>query len=174
MVDAETRDDSELTRALVDGTDAWKFPLQFRWEEVTRLRDEARRRMKQYGPDVAEAVATTVSELGENVVKYGVPVRGMECGRISVERAEGRILVESSNGCTEPARTRRVLEEISQISRAPDCRELYVERLRTALEAPADEPSRLGFVRIAYEAGFALSARTSGNILTVRAEREIG
>jgi len=125
-------------------------------------------------PEVREAAALAVSELAENVVKYGAGGERHASATlaIGVERDTIRIRVKNA------ARTRNdatsVMSTISKIAASPSVSELYRARLRELFQNPALPRAQLGLLRIAFEGGFRLSCKYEDPFLEIVAERRCG
>lgn len=117
-----------------------------------------------------EAVAMVVTELAENIVKYGAKGQGPFAGTVAIS-VEGNVLrIEASNEVS-PSEATDATRAIAQIAEAPDVKTLYRSRLEELFRNPGLARAQLGLLRVAYEGGFRLSAKYQSPTLVVIAER---
>jgi hypothetical protein len=118
-----------------------------------------------------EAAAMVVTELAENIVKYGTRGQGVFAGTISIALDGGSLRVTATNDVASAQEAQTVKEVIAHISAAPDVKALYRARLEELFRNPGLARAQLGLLRAAYEGGFRLSCAYSPPKLVVVAER---
>jgi hypothetical protein len=145
-----------------------RLPLAWHW--VQRIRETVAEDLATFEQTMRDAAVMTASELAENAVKYGEPVREEDAGYLSLRVESSSIVVESTNGCVNSEHVSEVLRLIELIDATPNVEILYLERLRE-LVGKGDQSGGLGLLRIAFEGGFRLSARYTDGMLTITATR---
>lgn len=115
-----------------------------------------------------------VTELAENIVKYGAEGQGVFAGAISIALESGVLRVSASNDVTSPQEAQTVKDVIAHIASSSDVKALYRSRLEELFRNPDLERAQLGLLRAAYEGGFRLSCQYSAPKLVVIAERRCG
>lgn len=111
------------------------------------------------------------SELAENVIKYGEPVAGEQCGFVTIAVEPDRVVICTKNGVISSERGNDVVQQIARIAAAENVEALYAARMREMLDNPADLGSCLGLLRIAYEGNFTLTSVYEASLLTICATR---
>lgn len=119
-----------------------------------------------------EALVLAASELTENIVKYGAQQTEPAAGTLSVQIQGDVVRICAKNAVASPDDARMVVDTISRIG-APsaDATQLYRARLRELYSNPHAPRAQLGLLRLAFEAGFRLSASYQSPWLQVIAER---
>ena len=151
------------------------LPVRNEWSNVELLRTAVLSCFAAVFNDLdsCRAVATVISELMENAIKYGSwddPER--DSLHLAITGEDDRVLVSVEHP-VEPAsqeveRLRQTVRWLSTFSR-PE--EAYRARLSEFAEhAPESGISRLGLARIAYEGNCAISVDVTGRMLRVSAE----
>jgi hypothetical protein len=118
-----------------------------------------------------EATAMVVTELAENMVKYGAKEAGLFAGTISIVVDNGVIRVSAANEAASRRDAHGVKEAIGQISATADVRALYRSRLAELFANPGLARAQLGLLRAAFEGGFRLSCSYEAPALVIVAER---
>jgi anti-sigma regulatory factor (Ser/Thr protein kinase) len=141
--------------------------------------DEARRfadlAVRQCSEACREAVALAVTELGENLLKYGEQTDPAHAGTIGVGIEGNRIRVRAVSGVHSSDDARSVAGIVGKLARPdPGAGALYRDRLRELFENPALEKAQLGLIRLAFEGGFRLSYSFAPPELEIVAERQCG
>lgn len=147
------------------------------WEEVGRARtsvhDGVVRACGEPGP--AHALAMVAGELVENAIKYGdggaVEPRGhlrVWCERSALALVVDSVARDGDRGAEEVVHTLRWMRGHTSASEAYRARLVAI-----AAAGGAVVESKLGLVRIAYEAGCALTAERIGGVLRVQAVRSV-
>jgi len=150
------------------------LPISERWQVVDVLRTAVYQCLAVVfdADSFAEVVSMVVGELVENALKYGAwngdaEPKGTEA-RLKISGRTTGVEIEVKNPLPAGANTGLLFSMLERIKQAPSPQEAYVERLReVARDATAS--SGLGLMRIAYEAGCALSASVDGSTMCVRA-----
>jgi hypothetical protein len=70
----------------------------------------------------------------------------------------------------DPAATQRLFDTLQWIAGFATAEDAYRARLLEIAASPGADGSRLGLVRVAYEAGCTLRAEIDGNVLRVTAD----
>jgi len=141
--------------------------------------DEARRfadlAVRQCSEVCREAVALAVTELGENLLKYGSQKDPAHAGTIAVGVEGDRIRVRAVGGVLSPDDVRSVAGIVGKLAASdPGAGALYRDRLRELFENPALAKAQLGLIRVAFEGGFRLSYSFAQPELEIIAERQCG
>jgi hypothetical protein len=123
--------------------------------------------------DVAcrEATAMVVTELAENMIKYGGTHAGVFAGTISIVTSNGIIRITAGNEVASASDASSVKEAIGKISQADDVMTLYRSRLAELFTNPGLARAQLGLLRAAFEGGFRLSCSYEPPSLVIVAER---
>jgi hypothetical protein len=151
------------------------LPVRNEWSNVELLRTAVLSCFAAVFNDLdsCRAVATVISELMENAIKYGSwddPER--DSLHLAITGEDQRVLVSVEHP-VEPAsdnveRLRQTIKWLSNFTRPEDA---YRARLSEFAEkAPESGISRLGLARIAYEGNCAISTEVNGRMLRVMAE----
>jgi hypothetical protein len=152
-----------------------ELPLRQDWEAIGPLRDSlAARLMPVLGdPDQSRVLAMVASELLENAVKFGCwSERDCQGGKATLRIVAGGQAVSVT--VTNPIDRERpgvllLFERLRELETTRPAA-AYQRRLRALMKDPEADPSGLGLVRMAYEAGCRLSAHVSaGGVLHVQA-----
>jgi hypothetical protein len=118
-----------------------------------------------------EAATMVVSELAENMLKYGAAGTGLFAGTISIT-VEGRTLcIKSTNEVAHPDDAQRVEKSIAEIAASPSVATLYRDRLAKLFSNPGIPRAELGLLRAAFEGGVRLSCSFEPPLLHIVAER---
>ena len=138
------------------------------WASAERLRTMVRAGALAagLGDDAAEALSVTTAELVENAVKYG----GESAIGLRVHAAGGRAEVAVEAASADPAQAARLFETLAWLASFPDAEAAYRARVEEIAGAPPGSESRLGLVRLAYEAGCTLRAERVGEGLRIVGE----
>jgi hypothetical protein len=124
--------------------------------------------------DSCRAVATVISELLENAIKYGAWERADRALHLAITGEDNRVLVSVEHPVNpDSPDLARLQKTIGWLASFPTPEEAYRARLNQfAAEGngPESGTSRLGLARIAYEGNCALSTELDGRVLRVRAE----
>jgi len=126
--------------------------------------------MLKQGRDFLEATTMTAIELVENALKYS----DFEASRpveFLFDANLGRCHISVINGCRKQESKDALLEILSEIKKG-DPFTLYVARLQKLKDNP-DGFSRMGLLRISYEAEFKLDAKIEDSMITISAERKL-
>jgi hypothetical protein len=148
------------------------LPVRNEWSNIELIRTAILNCFAAVFNDIDDcrAIATVISELLENAIKYGEWVSDEEPAlRLAVEGGQDRVVVTVEHPVQPASESLSTLMETLQWLRnfkTPE--EAYRVRLSEFAEAPADGgPSRLGLARIAYEGNCSLSAELIGKSLRV-------
>ncbi len=118
--------------------------------------------------DGCRAVATVISELLENAIKYGDwTTSDMNSLRLSIEGEERAIRVTVEHPVNAGSESVKVLmNTLTWLNSFPSAADAYRARLCELAENPPQIGiSRLGLARVAYEGGCVLTAEIKGNSL---------
>jgi hypothetical protein len=143
------------------------------WEVVREYRARILQRFFYLDESTRDALALAVSELAENIVKYGAhgPGRGPT---IAVRVTPSRIFVRSENLMRSDEEAQLAIETVARLAEElhenTDATAVYASRIEQTL-AEGGQHSRQGFYRIAAVAGFTLRAAIDGKTLTISCER---
>ena len=164
---------------MTDSVTVTKGERTLRLPRRTNALDEARRfadlAVRQCSEACREAVALAVTELGENLLKYGSQGDVAHAGTIGVGIEGDRIRVRAIGGVNSPDDARLVAGIVSKIATSdggPGA--LYRDRLRELFDNPALPKAQLGLIRLAFEGGFRLSYSFAPPELEIVAERVCG
>jgi len=139
------------------------------FDEVLRFAEQA---TSACTPECREAVTLAVSELGENLLKYGERNGMPHAGTIGVEVEDKLVRVRATNRVISLDDARHVAELVAELERAGVSVEaLYSARLRDLFAKPDEPRTRLGLLRMAFEGGFRLSYCFEAPELQIIAER---
>ncbi|WP_394830669.1 hypothetical protein LVJ94_29595 [Pendulispora rubella] len=142
------------------------------WKFVSHARAEVERALTTFTPSVRAATVMTASELIENAMKYGEEVPGLLTIHLRLQADTDRITIEVANGALTRERVHQLEERLDEIAASTNREELYMNRIRTLLENPA-EKGGLGLYRIGFEGGFDLTCTFTDSIVTVTAVRGV-
>jgi hypothetical protein len=120
------------------------------------------------------ATTLVVTELAENIIKYGACAADERAGTIFIGVDDDVVRVRARNAVQSEADARRVVEAIERLSIAEDVSELYRQRLRELFDSPELPRAQLGLLRAAFEGSFRLSCSYEASILEIVAERRGG
>ena len=148
-------------------------PVRSEWASAERLRASVRGCvLAMYGDvDASHALSLVTAELAENAIKYGRWNDVAETFRLRVwgDRPRAHVTVESPVD-PDPAATQRLFDTLRWIAGFATPEEAYRARLLEIAASPGVGGSRLGLVRLAYEASCTLRAEIDGEVLRVTAE----
>ena len=148
-------------------------PVRSEWASAERLRASVGGCvLAMFGDvDASHALGLVTAELAENAIKYGRWSGVGETFRLRVwgGRPCAHVTVESPVD-PDPAATQRLFDTIRWIDGFASAEEAYRARLVEIAASPGVEGSRLGLVRVAYEAGCTLRAEIDGEVLRVTAD----
>ena len=149
-------------------------PVRSEWASAERLRASVGGCvLAMFGdPDASHAVSLVTAELAENAIKYGrwTDATGTFRVRVWGNRPCAHVAVESPVD-PDPGATRRLFDTLRWIAGFATAEEAYRARLLEIAAAPGGgDGSRLGLVRLVYEAGCTLRAEIDGDVLRVTAD----
>jgi len=151
------------------------LPVRNEWSNVELLRTAVLSCFAAVFNDLdsCRAVATVISELMENAIKYGSwgePER--DSLHLAITGEDRRVLVSVEHPVDpSSAELERLQQTIRWLSNFTRPEEAYRARLSEFAEnAPESGISRLGLARIAYEGNCAINAEVNGRMLRVSAE----
>lgn len=122
------------------------------------------------GADFRDAALLTAIELVENGLKYSEGPGAFPV-KVHFEVTGGECLIQVVNSSAS-AEHKAALQRLINRASVEDPFTLYVERLEQVKDRP-DGYSRMGLIRIAYEAEFRLSAEVAGDLVTLTARRAL-
>ena len=112
-----------------------------------------------------------VTELAENMVKYGDPSATF-AGTIALAVEGDRVRITASNELSSALEAERVARTVEWIAASNDLKALYEARVEVLFQNPGLPRTQLGLLRAAYEGAFRLSYRFDAPMLTIIAERD--
>ncbi len=119
-----------------------------------------------------EATAMAAWELAENVIKYGLD-DGVGCvGRVSIALSASGAFIRTTNGANAEGSPVDAITAIDRITSAVSVGALYRQRLRELLGDLEHARTKLGLLRVTFEAGFQLSHRYDAPELEISARRQ--
>ncbi|HVZ32786.1 MAG TPA: hypothetical protein VG963_10190, partial [Polyangiaceae bacterium] len=151
-----------------------RFELTTLWELVRDCRARIAKVFSYLEPELVEALALVVSELAENVVKYGV-LEPAAPPVMSVEVTRERIVVRAENFVRSDYDARlacRLIETAMADLASHGPEEAYALAIQKTM-AQRSQHSRQGFHRIAAVGGFQLRAERHGKKLIIIGERAL-
>jgi hypothetical protein len=153
------------------GTHAESFELQV-WEVARDCRSRIRRTFGYLDGELGDALALAVSELAENVIKYGA-LSGGPRPLLTVHVTATQISIR----CESAARTEydarlacNLVAKVATEVAEQDPALAYARAIEQMLDRKQGH-SRQGFYRIAVVGGFRLRAERDGKFLTIVGER---
>jgi hypothetical protein len=149
------------------------LPVRNEWRNVALVRSSVQSCFvaSTSVPERCQALGMVTGELVENAIKYGDWSAQEQCFRIDVAGDDHTVTISVKSPVGEQADVSKLLGLIDWIRTFSAPGEAYRARLlEVAKESREAELSRLGLVRIAYEANAKLSAGVSGRTLNVTAE----
>lgn len=151
---------------------SFSLKIEPEWNVIKRikemiLKDEA---VAAYGKDFQEQALLAAIELVENGLKYSDGPQAFPVD-FRFEMSKEQCLIEVRNR-TSSELHRQALRETLDKMRSGDPFEMNVERLEQVKHRP-DGFSRMGLIRIIYEAEFELSADIQGDQIVMRAVRKL-
>ena len=118
-----------------------------------------------------EAVTMAAWELAENVTKYGLDEGRGTVGRVTIALSSAVAMIRTSNGSNAEGSPDEAIAAIHRIAATDSLAELYRQRLRELFEDSDHAHTRLGLLRVTYEAGFRLTQRYEASVLEISAHR---
>lgn len=143
------------------------------WSSVREIRTEVTQALGAYSSALRYAAMMTSSELLENAVKYGEPVRDAPVIQFGLSANSKLIEIKISNGSTRVERVLELKRHVQEITAAQDRSAMYFGRLRELVNEP-NQGSKLGIYRIVFEGEFDLEVAFVSEVVTVTAKRVIG
>lgn len=142
------------------------------WKRIRDLRKQVSEMSTMLSAELREALVMATTELVENAVKYGENAPLYEDVSIRVALDPTRIVVEVCNGVVEPQSLHELFARVEEIKKSEDREALYTKRLTEILSDPTIS-GKLGLYRVAFEGGFDIECTLEGQMLCVRATREL-
>jgi hypothetical protein len=142
------------------------------WQRIRDVRNRVAEASAHLPVEMRDAAVMVTGELLENAVKYGacVPDSSDIVVRYSID--EGRVSIVVQNGVASRAAFDEVAARIAQIAASEDREALYIARLQEMLRSHS-AGGGLGLYRIGFEGRFDLTCECIGQVLTVKATREL-
>ena len=147
-----------------------QFQLPTLWQIVRELRATLGVRFAHLEPHLLDAITMTVSELAENIVKFGA--HDADLPSLELEATPTQIRVRSENTVRSSEDAQVVLSTIERIRAHDNPTALFAQSIEESL-GRATAGSRQGFYQIAAVAGFELQGQLVGDRLVVVAERRL-
>jgi hypothetical protein len=147
-----------------------ELPVRSEWSNVELIRTAILNCFAAVFNDLdsCRALATVISELLENAIKYGAWDRAEDQMLHLAITSDGARVLVSVEHPVEPASPHlaTLVETLAWLKGFASPAEAYRARLSELADRPPDEGvSRLGLARISYEANCALSAEVKGRTL---------
>lgn len=118
-----------------------------------------------------EATVMAAWELAENVIKYGLD-DGLGCvGKVIIAVSGGDAFIRTINGPNAQGNPDDAVAAIDRIASAESVAVLYRQRLRELFDDLDHARTKLGLLRVAFEAGFQLVHRYDAPNLEISARR---
>lgn len=147
------------------------FQLPALWQIARDIRATLSVELAHLEPHLLDAIAMTVSELAENIVKFGAPPsEGLP--RLELETTANDVRVRSENTVRSLEDAEFVLSTIERIRSHENPTALFAQSIEESMDRPRSG-SRQGFYQIAAVAGFRLQGQLVGERLVVVAERRL-
>lgn len=150
------------------------FDLQIEpeWNVIKKIKERIQLEpaLQGVGSDFRDAALLTAIELVENGLKYSEGPGAFPV-KFHFDISGGECLIQVVNSSASAEHKTALMQLIRRAS-AEDPFTLYVERLEQVKDRP-DGYSRMGLIRIAYEAEFSLSAEIVGDLVTLSARRNL-
>lgn len=148
----------------------FKYTINPEWNIIKDIKEAVERDpdVQSLGEDFLDAARMVAIELAENALKYsdrGHPVE------LSMEIRDGHCVIEVTNHCGVPEMLKALREGLDRLENGNPF-ELYVNRLQQLKDSP-DGYSRMGLLRIVYEAEFKLTGKITDGRVTLTAKRPI-
>ncbi len=150
---------------------SFKYTINPEWNIIKDIREAVEKdpEIIARGKDFLDATRMVAIELAENALKYsdrGHPVE------LSMDIVDGEVIIQVRNHCAAPEMREALQAGLRKLGMG-DPFDLYVERLQQLKDNP-DGFSRMGLLRIAYEAEYKLEGEVGndGEVL-LRARRPI-
>ena len=160
----------EARRLLID------LPVRNEWSNIELVRTAILNCFAAVFNDLdsCRTVATVISELLENAIKYGTWTVQESPFRLRVYGMGRKVEVSMENPVDPGSESvKRVFETLEWIKTFPSAEEAYRAKLLEVASADRQlGESRLGLVRIAYEGRCRLSAELNGEMLRVSSVAE--
>jgi hypothetical protein len=122
---------------------------------------------RAFDPESRQAIALAVSELAENLLKYG---DASQPGAIVITSEGDHVRVRATNPKSSRDDARYVADLLKRLTTA-DPKELYRARLKELFKNPQLKRAQLGLLRLAFEGNFRLSSTFTPPCLEIVAER---
>jgi len=154
------------------GTHAETFELRNLWEVARDCRSRIGQSFGYLDRELSEALALAVSELAENVIKYGA-LSSTTRPILTVRVTEAQICIRCENAARTEYDARLACSLVAKV--ASEVAELdpalaYARAIEQTLGGKQGH-SRQGFYRIAAVGGFQIRAERAGKLLTIIGER---
>ena len=151
------------------------FDQTWRLERAGGALDAMKRDVELYPgfchPACREAVTMAAWELAENVAKYGLDDGRGTVGHVTIALSSAVAMIRTSNGPNAQGSSDEAIAAIRRIATTGSLAELYRQRLRELFEDSDHTHTRLGLLRVTYEAGFRLTQRYEASVLEISAHR---
>ena len=146
------------------------FPVLGEWENVDQVRLSLQSCIATLfqNVDLRHTLAMVAGELLENAVKYAHRSDDRTMFRLKIWGAMSDVAFVQVSNPVDDESAKVVLDAIESIRSAPSVADSYFERMREIASRPS-RMSRLGLLRIVYEAGCELSAELADGMLIVTA-----
>jgi hypothetical protein len=146
------------------------FPVRGEWENVDQVRLSLQSCIATLfqNVDLRDVLAMVSGELLENAVKYAHRTTEHTMFRLKVWGALDDVAFVQVSNPVDAESAQLVLETIANIRSAPSVADSYFQRMREIASRPS-RMSRLGLLRIAYEAGCEITGEVEAGVLTITA-----
>lgn len=141
------------------------------WDSIGRLRRlvESMTEAAAGNPDSAARIGLAAHELLENAIKYG---RGPAQLKLRVDAVNGELLALEVSNRAEPAEAARLDELLRELAASGSDVASHMRHLHAAMATPGR--SRLGLVRVWFEAQLDLTSEYKGGICRITAVPRAG
>lgn len=148
---------------------SFSIQIEPEWNMIKKIKERifADKYIKSKGRDFQDAVVLTAIELLENALKYSEG-KNAKPVLFDLNIDENNCQIKVTNTCKNEKNIQALMSALENL-RNGDAFAMYVERLEQLKDNP-DGFSRMGLIRIGYEAEFQLEAQQDGDQLTITAK----
>jgi len=152
---------------------SFRIHIEPEWNVIKQIKERisSDSELEGAGQDFREAALLAAIELVENGLKYSDDGEQELPVEFSLDTGDGVCEISVTNFSSNDKNRTALFATVERIQKS-DPFSLYVERLEQVKENP-DGFSRMGLIRIAYEAEFELEAKAEGDWVTIQARRPL-
>ena len=151
---------------------SFSIQIEPEWNMIKKIKDQisADQSILERGRDFQDSVLLASIELLENALKYSEGDKDLPVF-FSLDIDDKRCEISVTNTSKNEESIQAIMDVLKKLENG-NAFDLYVERLEKLRDNP-DGFSRMGLIRIAYEAEFQLKAHRSKDQLTITATCEL-